>query len=107
MSLALHELTTNAVKHGALSGRDGGRVAIRWKLDGADGARQLNFEWTEGSADGAVPKPGREGFGMELLTRLLPYDLGARTSVEFRDGGLRFEMDLPGEHLASIAHGEE
>jgi hypothetical protein len=44
---------------------------------------------------------------MELLTRLLPYDLGARTSVEFRDGGLRFEMDLPGEHLASIAHGEE
>jgi hypothetical protein len=32
---------------------------------------------------------------MELLTRVLPYDLNARTMVEFSDRGLRFTMDLP------------
>jgi hypothetical protein len=37
---------------------------------------------------------------MELLTRVLPYDLGAKTSIEFRDDGLSFEMELPADHLA-------
>jgi hypothetical protein len=37
---------------------------------------------------------------MELLTRLLPYDLSAKTSVEFRLDGFQFDMELPGENLA-------
>ena len=106
VSLAVHELATNAVKHGALSDSNGGRIAIKWKLNGrGGGARDLRFEWTEKNGNGSVPEPRRHGFGMELLTRILPYDLGAKTNVEFRNTGLRFQMDLPGAHLAKLRNG--
>jgi two-component sensor histidine kinase len=39
--------------------------------------------------------PERQGFGLELLTRTLPYNLRATTEVEFRREGLRFSMALP------------
>jgi two-component system CheB/CheR fusion protein len=100
VSLALHELTTNAVKHGALAQRNGGQIGISWRLNGSRNGRELSFEWTEKHANGPNGDPERHGFGMELLTRILPYDLGANTSVEFNDNGLRFQMDLPGDHLA-------
>lgn len=99
MSLALHELATNAVKHGALSERNGGRIAIRWDMNGQGKKESLNFEWLESGSHGRLRKPTRHGFGMELLTRVLPYDLEAETNVEFLDEGLRFTMDLPGEHV--------
>jgi hypothetical protein len=44
---------------------------------------------------------------MELLTRVLPYDLGAKTSIEFRDNGLRFQLDLPGEHIWNEAEANQ
>ncbi len=100
VSLALHELTTNAVKHGALAQRNGGQIGISWRLNGSRNGRELSFEWIEKHANGPNGDPERHGFGMELLTRILPYDLGANTSVEFNDHGLRFQMDLPGDHLA-------
>ena len=76
VSLALHELTTNAVKHGALTERKGGRIGIKWRLNGARNGRDLSFEWIENHANGRTGEPERRGFGMELLTRILPYDLG-------------------------------
>jgi len=106
VSLALHELTTNAVKHGALADRNGGRIAIKWRLNGGEERRELNFEWLEKSTNGSSRNPARHGFGMELLTRILPYDLGAKTKVEFRDNGLRFQMDLPGQHLTQASPAE-
>jgi two-component system CheB/CheR fusion protein len=99
ISLALHELTTNAVKHGALANSDGGRIAVKWRLDGKAEGDSLAFEWLELSGDGPVGRPARHGFGMELLTRFLPYDLGAKTNVEFRGDGVTFEMQLPLEHV--------
>ncbi|HVU29262.1 MAG TPA: HWE histidine kinase domain-containing protein, partial [Sphingomicrobium sp.] len=99
ISLALHELTTNAVKHGALGTKEG-RVAISWRLDGSGSKRMMQFQWSERGLDGKVAKPRRNGFGMELLTRILPYDLGAKTSVEFDPDGLLFSMKLPAKHFA-------
>lgn len=99
ISLALHELATNAVKHGALGG-NGGSIAVRWRLNGKPKAHELDFEWIEDGVDGIDGTPSRRGFGMELLTRVLPYDLRAKTSVEFLDSGLRFQMSLPAEHLS-------
>lgn len=65
LSLALHELCTNAVKYGALSVPDG-RVEIRWTID--DTARRLALEWSE--RDGpAVRPPERNGMGTQLLRR--------------------------------------
>jgi two-component system CheB/CheR fusion protein len=99
MSLALHELTTNAVKHGALSNNNGGQITISWRLNGRGNGRDLSFAWAETSGDGPIAKPTRHGFGMELLTQILPYDLGAKTSLEFRENNLRFAMELPSEHF--------
>jgi two-component system CheB/CheR fusion protein len=96
ISLALHELTTNAVKHGALI-NSGGRISINWKMNGDGTAMQFN--WAEKHPDGTLPKATRNGFGMELLTRILPYDLNANTKVELAGDGLRFTMDLPLENV--------
>jgi two-component sensor histidine kinase len=42
-----------------------------------------------------LQQPTRQGFGLELLERTLPYDLGAETHVEFRPEGLRFTLSMP------------
>lgn len=105
VSLALHELATNAVKHGALAGKNGGRIAICWDMNGQGRKEGLNFEWLESGSNGRMSKPTRHGFGMDLLTRILPYDLEAKTSVEFLKEGLRFTMDLPGEHVTETGRG--
>lgn len=99
VDIALHELTTNAVKHGALANHDGGKIAIGWELNGNGEGHSLNFEWVEKGTNGGIAEPSRHGFGMELLTRILPYDLGGKTSVEFLKSGLRFTMDMPIENV--------
>ena len=68
---------------------------MKWKLNGSGDKKALRFEWVEKGLNGKLAEPTRSGFGMELLTRLLPYDLGATTKVEFPPTGLRFMMDLP------------
>jgi two-component system CheB/CheR fusion protein len=90
MSLAIHELTTNAVKHGALTSNRG-RIEIRWSSDGS----QLQLIWTECGLDLDREVPGREGFGMELLRRSLPYDLDGETEVELKRTGLEFRLRMP------------
>jgi len=100
ISLALHELATNAIKHGSL-GNGGGRIGVSWKTNGSGDGGMVGFTWTEEGANGGLSEPEHEGFGMELLTRILPYDLGAKTNIEFRRQGLQFQMELPVRHLAS------
>ena len=85
LALALHELTTNAIKFGALSAAHG-RVAVAWKENEGDGFLQL--EWRETGVPILLTAPRTQGFGVELLENTLPYELGARTSVEFAPGGL-------------------
>jgi two-component system CheB/CheR fusion protein len=100
MSLAIHELTTNAVKHGAL-GTPGATINIRWSLNGGRGKRMLSFRWEERGLSG-VKKPKHQGFGMELLTRMLPYDLAAKTAIAFDPEGFEFTMELPAKHVADV-----
>jgi len=99
MSLVLHELTTNAVKHGALAVANGGKIAVKWRLHANGDGKDLRFEWVETSGDRSIAPPKRQGFGTELLTRVLPYEIGAKTALEFQDNGLRFDLELPSEHL--------
>ena len=102
ISLAVHELATNAVKHGALAARDG-KIAIRWRVGGRGKDRALHFSWEEQGLNGRTEGPNHPGFGMELLTEILPYDLSATTDVEFDRNGLRFRMELPARHLGGGA----
>ena len=98
MSLAIHELTTNAVKHGALSDKQG-KIAVKWRVTGADGEKRLLFDWNEEAPNQDVNHGAQDGFGMELLARILPHDLGAKTNMDFRPHGVRFNLELPYEHL--------
>jgi PAS domain S-box-containing protein len=94
ISLAIHELATNAVKYGAL-GSDRGLIAVRWERARPDGAELLNLVWEENGVDRVPAAPERQGFGLELLQRTLPYELGAETRVEFRPEGVRFSLSMP------------
>ena len=94
--LALHELATNAVKYGALSGPEG-QVRVTWRIEEAvgGGPSRLLFEWVEAGAQRPVLAPRPYGFGMNMLERTLPYDLGAETTIAFTPRGLTCRIVLP------------
>jgi PAS domain S-box-containing protein len=93
LGMAVHELTTNAVKHGALSVL-GGSVSVTWSLTEGEGHRELAIEWVE--RDGPeVAQPTREGFGSRLLERVLDIQIGARTNVAYRPEGLQVHIVMP------------
>jgi PAS domain S-box-containing protein len=94
LSLAIHELATNSVKYGALAA-GGGHIAVEWKRELVEGGERLELIWEESGLSAPLEEPRRQGFGLELLQRTLPYDLRAETRVEFRSSGLRFAMLMP------------
>ncbi len=94
LALAVHELTTNAVKYGALS-TPVGRLDIGWAIDGDGDDRRLTLRWAEDLAGRPVMPPRRRGFGFEMLERTLAYDLGAETHLDFTETGLRCIIGLP------------
>lgn len=93
IGMAIHELTTNAAKHGALS-TFGGQVHVRWNAEPAEERPMLHFTWTEHGGP-RVTAPTRQGFGSRLLQRVLTAQLQARVTMDFSEGGLRFSMVLP------------
>lgn len=95
LSLAIHELATNAVKHGALT-RSQGRIQIKWDiLPCPEGRKGLELDWIESGVDIDLALERRHGFGMDLLTRSLPYDLGAVSEVDLTRSGFRFQLRMP------------
>ncbi|WP_262028793.1 PAS domain S-box protein [Microvirga sp. Mcv34] len=94
LGLAIHELATNAVKYGALS-ETGGHIDVTWTIEGGDGERTLKLEWRETGIRIATAAPRRRGFGTELIERSLPYEIDARTALEFSPGGIRCVIEFP------------
>jgi PAS domain S-box-containing protein len=82
LSLALHELATNAAKYGALS-RSEGRVELRWKLQDD----RLDLSWREYGGPRVAP-PSRRGFGSRLIETALSYDLDGQSRLEFAPEGV-------------------
>jgi PAS domain S-box-containing protein len=93
LALAIHELATNAAKHGALSSQQG-RVIVSWTR-GEDG---LLLEWREEGGP-AVGPPRRQGFGRLLLEQALHQELGSDVSMDFRPEGLRCTILIPPQEL--------
>jgi len=93
ISMALHELCTNAVKYGALSVPQG-RIEIAWSVQGERPVQMLRLEWREFEGPQVVP-PARRGFGSRLIERQLPREFGGETRLEFEPSGVRFFMAIP------------
>jgi two-component sensor histidine kinase len=94
-ALALHELTTNAVKYGAL--KDGsGRLSITWDHahDESTG-RRLALRWIESGV--AIPQSAapRRGYGTELIQEALAYALQAEVEYVLEPGGVRCRIEMP------------
>ncbi len=89
ISLALHELATNAAKYGALSVPDG-RVAIVWSLEG-NGSDRLRLRWQEAGGPTVIP-PTRKGFGSRLIESLLAAELNGEVQVSYEPSGLICEV---------------
>jgi PAS domain S-box-containing protein len=119
LTLAFHELATNALKYGALMVPEG-RVRVRWTVSPQDGEQWLTLDWIE---SGGLPPPpaSRRGFGSELIEARIPYELsgtgkvtigpeGAHCHMAFplRDGASILETDAPAQvavHAGSLGHG--
>ena len=92
LSMALHELATNAMKYGALSNTTG-NVEINWRLIPGDPQR-FQLRWAE-SGGPPVETPDRRGFGSRLVEQCLAQDLAGEARLTFARGGLVCTIDTP------------
>ncbi|WP_442892542.1 PAS domain S-box protein [Ensifer sp. CCNWLY38] len=90
LSLALHELATNAAKYGALS-TGNGRVSIMWSLQTGTPTR-LTLRWQE-SGGPLVEQPSRKGFGSRLIQTLLAAELNGQVEISYHPTGLVCSVD--------------
>jgi two-component sensor histidine kinase len=90
---ALHELATNASKHGALHTPEG-RVSISWHRTND----RVHLEWKE--TGGHEPaQPDHQGFGYLVLTQLVPQSLQGNATLEFTPQGCRWTLDFSAAHV--------
>jgi two-component sensor histidine kinase len=101
LSLALHELATNAVKYGALS-RPEGRVALCWQIQN----EQLHLTWRE-TGGPQVVAPSRRGFGSRMLEEVLASDLDGQCRLEFAPDGVRCWITAARSESPSVASAAE
>jgi PAS domain S-box-containing protein len=97
LSLACHELATNAAKYGSLS-RPEGRVEVRWTL----GRDCLRLTWSERGGP-AVEPPTRRGFGIQAIEKILGYEVAGETRMEFAPSGFVCDMAMPVKELAGTS----
>lgn len=108
LTLAVHELATNAAKHGALRGPEG-HVDLVWRLEGAatvpptahptddpnaDAGASLVIDWTERGGPTVTP-PERHGFGSELIDGMIRHELHGQIEIEYDPRGLRCKIRVP------------
>jgi PAS domain S-box-containing protein len=101
LAMAIHELATNALRHGALS-VPFGHVRVAYITPGGDrdeGSRNT-VEWVERGGPPIAGPPVRRGFGLRLLERGLRMQAGMGADIRFEPEGLRCTLRLPAPHLA-------
>lgn len=96
LGLALHELTTNAIKYGALS-RDGGAIAVRFEKS-ARSASVYRFSWKE-TTTAEVRQPRGRSFGLIMLCDVVPASVSGAASLAFEPDGLVYELEIPKAQL--------
>ena len=93
LGMLIHELTTNAVKHGALS-MPGGHVEVSWQANSADSPGRLHFSWKEIGGPPIIGPPSHKGMGSRLL-ETLAVGLGGSTDLQYAPTGVCCFIDVP------------
>ncbi|WP_017665546.1 HWE histidine kinase domain-containing protein [Porphyrobacter sp. AAP82] len=102
LGMALHELATNAGKHGALS-QDGGEVLLRWECSGPGAAARVTIVWQERGGPPISP-PAASGFGSVVIGDMVRNSLDAGVEIRFEPAGFVWRMDCA---LAAIIEQDE
>ena len=89
LALALHELATNAIKHGAWSIPEG-KVSLRWEHESSSAGHALRVEWKESGGPALSGPPARRGFGTRLLQGI--FATGKGVALNYEPDGLRCTM---------------
>jgi two-component sensor histidine kinase len=97
VGLALHELTTNALKYGALS-REDGKIVVRFETSAGDAI--YRFSWKETSSAEPRPPKGRS-FGLIMLTEVVPTSVSGTAELTFEPDGLHYRLELPKAQLVA------
>lgn len=95
LSIALHELATNAAKYGALS-TDAGHVKLTWDVRPEGAGEMLHLAWCEAGGPKVSP-PARAGFGSRLIERNLAFELNGAARIEYRPEGVEAYISTPVE----------
>jgi two-component sensor histidine kinase len=93
IGLALHELATNAVKHGSLSGPRGS-IHLTWN----NNPPRLHINWSERDGPPVTP-PIQSGFGHAVLSRLAPEALDGEAVLAFDAEGFSWKLEIPATYV--------
>jgi PAS domain S-box-containing protein len=98
LTMALHELCTNAIKYGALS-NDGGNVVLDWSVSESPSSAKFQLRWRERGGP-AVTAPTRTGFGSRIIDEYCGSQLGGNASLLFNPDGVEWTLDAPMSSMA-------
>lgn len=93
IGMVVHELSTNAVKYGALSS-DEGNIKVAWQIEPAEGGQRLIISWAENGGPQVVA-PSYRGFGTTVVTKMAEMSLDAKTHLDYAPTGLTWRMSCP------------
>jgi two-component sensor histidine kinase len=94
LSMAIHELATNAAKYGALS-VPAGKLHIQWNiLHPSNGETRFTFAWIESNGPPVTP-PSHRGFGVQAIERMLAQAIEGKAQLDFAPEGLRCTIEAP------------
>jgi PAS domain S-box-containing protein len=93
LALALHELATNAAKHGALSS-PAGKITLDWQLE----SDALTLNWTENGGP-RIAQPSQRSFGLKVIAASIEQQLGGKASFDWNPNGLRAAFSIPRSEL--------
>lgn len=93
MSMVLHELATNAARHGALRAETG-CISVDWNVSPTNGSSQVRLLWSEAGGPPVSP-PLKLGFGTQLIRRSVQLELDGEADLSFPPDGMVCQMRFP------------
>jgi two-component sensor histidine kinase len=104
IAMSLHELSTNAIKYGALSNATG-TIEVYWST--TDGTQpKLRLEWRESGGPPVAP-PARRGFGLMMIERALGSEAGCSVQLDFHPTGIQCRIEVALHGTSKVEAGSE